>query len=79
MAKEEIMQSLRLMERILMKAHDDITGVADSMEEGLTTEEEMSSSKEYGIACRTLGILEERIEIISNQLTKLNSYEKGES
>lgn len=46
MTKDEIKQSLQLMEQILMKAHDDITGVADSMEEGLTTEEELSSSKE---------------------------------
>ena len=70
MTKDEIKQSLQLMEQILMKAHDDITGVADSMEEGLTTEEELSSSKEYGIACRTLGVLEEQITKISNQLKK---------
>lgn len=72
MTKDEIKQSLQLMEQILMKAHDDITGVADSMEEGLTTEEELSSSKEYGIACRTLGVLEEQIATISNQLTKVS-------
>lgn len=70
MTKNEIKQSLQLMEQILMKAHDDITGVADSMEEGLTTEEELSSSKEYGLTCHTLGVLEEQIAAISNQLKK---------
>lgn len=70
MTKAEIMQSLQLMEHILMKAHDDITGVADSMEEGLTTEEELSSSKEYRLTCHTLGVLEEQIAAISNQLKK---------
>lgn len=69
MTKDEIKQSLQLMEQILMKAHDDITGIADSMEEELMTEEELSSSKEYGIACNTLGVLEEQIASISNQLT----------
>lgn len=67
--KAEIMQSLQLMEQILMKAHDEITGIADDMERQMTSEAELAESKEYGIACHTLGVLEEQIASISNQLT----------
>lgn len=41
------------------------------MEMRLATEYDRASSKEYGTVCRVLGILEEQIASISNQLTKL--------
>lgn len=69
--KDENIQSLRSMKRSLIKAHDKIVGVADFMEMRLTTEYDRASSKEYGTVCRVLGILEEQIASISNQLTKL--------
>lgn len=69
--KDENIQSLRSMKRSLIKAHDEIVGVADFMETRLTTEYDMAMSREYGSVCRTLGILEEQIAEISNQLTKL--------
>lgn len=69
--KDENIQSLRSMKRSLIKAHDEIVGVADFMETRLTTEYDMAMSREYGSVCHTLGILEEQIAKISNQLTKL--------
>lgn len=69
--KDENIQSLRSMKRNLINAHDSISGVADFMEMRLTTEYDRASSKEYGTVCRVLGILEEQIASISNQLTKL--------
>lgn len=69
--EEEKAQSLRSVKRSLIKAYDEITGVADFMETRLTTEHDMAMSREYGSVCRTLGILEEQIAEISNQLTKL--------
>lgn len=71
MTKDENIQSLRSMKRSLIKAHDEIVGVADFMEMRLTTEYDRAASKEYGKVCRVLGILEEQIAEISNQLTKL--------
>ncbi len=71
MTKDENIQSLRSVKRSLIKAHDEITGVADFMETRLTTEHDMAMSREYGSVCRTIGILEEQITEISNQLTKL--------
>ena len=71
MTKDENIQSLRSMKRSLIKAHDEIVGVADFMEMRLTTEYDRAMSKEYGTVCRVLGILEERITEIGNQLTKL--------
>ncbi len=68
--KDENIQSLRSMKRNLINAHDSISGVADFMEMRLTTEYYRASSKEYGTVCRVLGILEEQIASISNQLTK---------
>lgn len=71
MTKDENIQSLRSVKRNLINAHDSISGVADFMEMRLTTEYDRASSKEYGTVCRVLGILEEQIASISNQLTKL--------
>lgn len=73
MTKEDKVQSLRSMKRSLIKAHDEITSVAELMEAQLTTEYDQATSWEYGSVCRVLGILEEQIAEISNQLTKLNS------
>ena len=71
MTTGENINSLHSVKRSLIKAHDEISGVADFMESRLTTEYERAMSKEYGSVCRTLGILEEQIAQISNQLTKL--------
>ena len=69
--REENIEALQGMKRSLIKAHDEITGVADFMEAKLTTEYDRAMSKEYSIVCHTLGILEEQITEIGNQLTKL--------
>lgn len=69
--REENIEALQGMKRSLIKAHDEITGVADFMEAKLTTEYDRAMSNEYGSVCRTLGILEEQITEIGNQLTKL--------
>ena len=71
MTEDEIKESLRSMKRSLINAHDEIVGVADFMETRLTTEYDRAMSKEYGTVFRVLGILEERITEIGNQLTKL--------
>lgn len=71
MTEEENITSLRIVRRSLIKAHDEISGVADFMEARLTTEYDRAMSKEYGRVCRALGTLEEQIAEISNQLTKL--------
>lgn len=62
---------MRSVKRSLVKAHNEITKVADQMETWLTTEYELWGSKEYSKVCQVLGILEEQITEISNQLTKL--------
>ncbi len=71
MTTEESRQALQGVKRSLIKAHDEISGVADFMEARLTTEYDRAMSKEYGKVCQTLGILEEQIATISNQITKL--------
>jgi len=55
----------------LIKAHDEITGVADFIEARLQTEKEFADSRVYGTVCHALGILEEQITSIGNQITKL--------
>lgn len=70
-SREEIGHSLRIVKRSLITAHSEIMGVADFMEMRLATEYDRAQSKEYGTVCRVLGILEEQIASISNQLTKL--------
>ncbi len=71
MTAEENKQSLRIVKRCLIRAYSEIAEEADFMETRLTTEYDRAMSKEYGSVCRTLGILEEQIAEISNQLTKL--------
>lgn len=71
MTADEIKESFKSVKRNLINAHDSISGVADFMEMRLTTEYDRASSKEYGTVCQVLGILEEQIASISNQLTKL--------
>lgn len=71
MTAEDNINSLRSVKRSLIKAHDEISGVADFMEARLTTEHDRAMSKEYGKVCQSLGILEEQIATISNQITKL--------
>lgn len=71
MTKEEIIESLQGVKRPLIKAHDDISAVADFIEARLHTEKEFADSRVYGTVCRALGILEEQITSIGNQITKL--------
>ena len=70
--QEENIENLRIIKRSLLRAHDEVTRVADFMECRLKTETETAMSKEYGSACRALGILEEQITEISNQLNRIN-------
>lgn len=69
--KDESKETLRSVKRSLIKAYDEITGVVDFMETRLTTEQDMATNREYCSLCRTLGILEEQIAEISNQLTNI--------
>lgn len=71
MTKAESIESLQGVKRSLVKAYNEISGVADFMETKLTTENDQAMSKEYGSVCRTLGILEEQITEIGNQITKI--------
>lgn len=71
MTKDENIQSLRIVKRCLAKAHDEISEEAAFIETRLTTEHDKAMSREYGSVCRALGILEEQIASISNQLTNL--------
>lgn len=71
MTKAESIESLQGVKRSLIKAHNEISGVADFMETKLTTDYDHAMSKEYGSVCRTLGILEEQITEIGNQITKI--------
>lgn len=71
MTKDENIQSLRIVKRSLIRAHNEIAEEADFMESRLTTEYDRAMSKEYGLICQVLGNLEEQIAAISNQLTKL--------
>lgn len=71
MTLEETQEALRRVKTNLIKAHDEISGVADRMEARLITESERANTKEYGIVCYTLGILEEQIAEVS-KLTRLN-------
>lgn len=70
MTKEEIIEALQGVKRPLIKAHDKIAGVADFMEARLKNEKELADSRVYGTVCHVLGILEEQITSIGNQLGK---------
>ena len=69
MTTKDRLDSLKSIKRSLIKAHDEISGVADFMEAKLTTEYEASVCKEYGSICRVMGILEEQIAKVCNQIT----------
>lgn len=71
MTKEEYIEALQGVKRPLIKAHDEIAGVADFMEARLQTEKEFADIRVYGTVCYALGILEEQITSIGNQITKL--------
>ena len=71
MSKEEIIEALQGVKRPLIKAHDDIDGVAAFIEARLQTEKEFADSRVYGTVCHALGILQEQITSIGNQITKL--------
>lgn len=72
MTKDEKIQSLRIVKRSLIRAHNEISEEVDFMETRLTTEYAMAMSQEYSSACRVLGVLEEQIARISNQLNRIN-------
>ncbi len=71
MNAEDSRQAVQGVKRRLINAHDEISGVADFMELRLTIEYDRTMSKEYGKVHQTLGILEEQIATIRNQITKL--------
>ena len=71
LTNEEKREALRSTKSGLINAHAEISGVADGLEARLTTESDRAASGEYGAICRILGILEEQIAEVSNQLTKL--------
>lgn len=71
LTKEEMIEALQGVKRPLIKAHDEINGVADFMEARLQNEKEFADSRVYGTVCHVLGILEEQITSIGNQITKL--------
>lgn len=64
-------EALRKAKRSLIKVHDDIEATTTLIEGDFATEYNRSISVEYGLLCRTLGVLEEEIAEISNQLTKM--------
>ena len=72
MTKDEKIQSLRIVKRSLIRAHNEISEEVDFMEAKLTTEPDRAMSEEYSSACRALGILEEQIARISNHLNRIN-------
>lgn len=69
--KEEKRKALQAVKHCLIKAHDEIEGSADFFELHLHNEYEMANCKEYGIICQALGILEEQIANIGNQINQL--------
>ena len=71
MAKEEIIETLQGVKRPLIRAHNDIEASADFIEARLQTEKEFADSRVYGTVCHALGILQEQITSIGNQITKL--------
>lgn len=73
------MTALLAVKLCLIKAHDEIEGTVEFFESQLPSEYDRATSREYGTVCRTLGILEEQIASIGNQINQLNIYEKGES
>ena len=48
---EEYIEALQGVKRPLIKAHDEITGVADFIEARLQTEKEFADSRVYGTVC----------------------------
>lgn len=68
MTADERVMSLKSIKRSLIKAHDEISGVADFMEARLTNEYEAKVYTEYSTLCQVMGILEEQIAQISNQI-----------
>lgn len=69
--KEEYLQALRSVKRTLITAYNEITGAVDSMAPCLTAGSGQPPANEYGAVCQILGILEEQITSIGNQITKL--------
>lgn len=70
-AQDERRKALQAVKRCLIKAHDEIEGVADLFAPLLPTEYDQAMCREYGTVCRTLGILEEQIASIGNQINQL--------
>lgn len=71
MTPTERIKTLRSVKRELVRAHKTIEEEADAMEKLLPTEYDQAMSKEYGTVCRVLGILEEQIANIGNQINQL--------
>lgn len=71
MTIEENKRALRSVKHCLISAHKDIESIADHFELQLTTEQEQAASAEYMTVCRILGIFEEQIANIRNQINGL--------
>ena len=69
-AKDEKRKALQTVKRYLIKAHDEIEETADLFAPLLPTEYDQAMCREYGTVCRTLGILEELIASIGNQINQ---------
>lgn len=71
MTKEKSRQALREMKFHLLGALDRISILTAVIERNFNTEAEAAESPVYGTACQTIGVLEEQVAKISNQLRKL--------
>ena len=69
-AKDRKRKALQEVKRCLIEAHYRIEATADLFAPLLPTEYDRAMCREYGMICRTLGILEEQIGSIDNQLKK---------
>lgn len=69
MTIQERINILKRVKRSLIEAHREIEAVCASMEAKPAAEYEATVCKEYGSVCRVMGILEEQISEISNQIT----------
>jgi uncharacterized small protein (DUF1192 family) len=71
MTKEENRLALCEVKFLLLGALDRISILTAEIERNLNTEAEAAESSAYGTARHTIGVLEEQVAEISNQLRKL--------
>lgn len=71
MAPEEMRKMLSAVKSKLLAAYHDAEKCATVMEEFLDNDANLAENKAYGEVCQILGMLEEMITSINNQLNKL--------